>query len=121
MNNPKQNEEKMRKMLKAWEDHAKDVSFGGMTLTQFQAATARPLDSRTRLKDFHDKTEAEINVRDNEDETWLPIGQMIVNAVLGHPDFGPDSPMIEAMGYVRKSERKSGLTRKTSSKTPAKT
>lgn len=121
MNNPKKNEEKMRKLQKAWEDHAKDVSFAGMTRAQFEAATARPLDSRARLADLLDQTEAEINVRDNEDETWLPIGQMVVNAVLGHPDYGPDSPIIEAMGYVRKSERKSGLTRKASKKTPPKT
>jgi hypothetical protein len=32
--------------------------------------------------------------------------------VTGDPAFGPDSSLYEAMGYVRKSERKSGLTRK---------
>jgi hypothetical protein len=32
--------------------------------------------------------------------------------VLGDPAYGPDSALYEALGYVRKSERKSGLTRK---------
>jgi hypothetical protein len=38
--------------------------------------------------------------------------QLVVNGVVGDPTFGPDSALYEAMGYVRKSERKSGLTRK---------
>jgi hypothetical protein len=31
--------------------------------------------------------------------------------VLSDPTEGPDSALYEAMGYTRKSERKSGLTR----------
>ena len=33
-------------------------------------------------------------------------------AVAGNPDYGNDSPLYGAMGFVRKSEKKSGLTRK---------
>ena len=29
-----------------------------------------------------------------------------------HPDYGDDHPLVDAMGFVRDSERKSGLTRK---------
>jgi hypothetical protein len=44
-----------------------------------------------------------------------------VNAVMGDPTEGPDSPLVEAMGYTRKSERKTGLTRKKTRKgTPEK-
>lgn len=32
--------------------------------------------------------------------------------VAGSPDYGNDSPLYGAMGFVRKSEKKSGLTRK---------
>jgi len=35
----------------------------------------------------------------------------VVNGVLADPTEGPDSSLYEAMGYTRKSERKSGLTR----------
>jgi hypothetical protein len=38
----------------------------------------------------------------------------VVNGVKGDPAFGEDSDLYETMGYVRKSERKSGLTRKKS-------
>jgi len=43
---------------------------------------------------------------------------MIRDGVEGHADFGPDHPVYEAMGFVRTSDRKSGLTRK---KTPSTT
>jgi len=37
---------------------------------------------------------------------------LVVNSVRGTPGFGRDCPLYRAFGYVRKSERKSGLTRK---------
>jgi hypothetical protein len=37
---------------------------------------------------------------------------LVTNGVIGDPTEGPDSALYEAFGYVRKSEKKSGLTRK---------
>ena len=117
-NNPKANEEKMRQMLNAWETLAQDKTFGGMTFGQFHAATNRPLNARAVIDDLQDQLDAAINVRDDEDDTWLPISQMVVAGVLADPNFGPNSPLYAAMGYTRKSERKSGLTRKKGGSTP---
>ena len=36
----------------------------------------------------------------------------VVNGVLAGPTEGPDSALYAAFGYTRKSERKTGLTRK---------
>jgi hypothetical protein len=36
-----------------------------------------------------------------------------------HPDYGDDHPLVDARGFVRDSERKSGLTRKKEPKPPA--
>ena len=36
----------------------------------------------------------------------------VINGILADPDEGPDSPLYEAIGYTRRSERKTGLTRK---------
>ena len=33
---------------------------------------------------------------------------LVVNAVKGDPAFGENSDLYESMGYVRKSERKTG-------------
>lgn len=111
-NTPKSLEERMRQFLNAWETLAKDAIFGGMTLEQFRAATARPLNSRARIEGLQAQLNAEINVRDDEDAVWLPISQMIVAGVLADPNYGPNSPLYEELGYTRKSERKSGMTRK---------
>jgi hypothetical protein len=111
-NNPKANEEKMVKMLNAWKTQAPDKSFGGMTYPQFEVATARPLDSRSRLAVLQNQIDAEANVRDDEDDNWLVIARRVVAGVVADPTFGPDSPLYEGFGYTRESERKSGLTRK---------
>jgi hypothetical protein len=37
--------------------------------------------------------------------------QFVVNSVKGDPEEGSNSELYEAMGYVRKSERSSGLHR----------
>lgn len=42
----------------------------------------------------------------------------MVASVVGTREFGSDSDLYEQMGYKRKSERKSGLTRKTTKKAP---
>lgn len=39
----------------------------------------------------------------------------IGNSIAGDPNYANDSPLYGAMGFVRKSEKKSGLTRKTKS------
>ena len=46
------------------------------------------------------------------DDTIVDVG----NGVRGSKDYGDDSPLYGAMGFIRKSDRASGLTRKT--KTP---
>jgi hypothetical protein len=38
--------------------------------------------------------------------------------VRGTPQHGPDSSLYRALGYIRKSERRSGLTRKGLEKSP---
>ena len=48
----------------------------------------------------------------------MAVVQLAVNGVIGNPAFGPDSPLYEAFGYTRKSERKSGLTTKTKQTPP---
>jgi hypothetical protein len=44
----------------------------------------------------------------------------IIAAVKIHPEFGGDHPLVDAMGFVRDSQKKSGLTRKKETKAIAK-
>ena len=111
-NTPRSKEEKMDRILNAWETLASAKAFGGMTLDQFKAVAAPAQAARQRLADLEDQTTQAINDRDVADEVFGEKAQLVVNGVLADPTEGPDSSLYEAMGYTRKSERKSGLTKK---------
>ena len=110
-NTPRSNGERMERILNAWETLAPAKSFGGMTLTQFQAIAAPAQEARRRIADLEDQLTQAINDRDTADQTFARQAQLAVNGVLADPTEGPDSSLYEAMGYTRKSERKSGLSR----------
>jgi hypothetical protein len=109
---PKDNEQKMEKMLNAWETLAPNKSFGGMTLAQFQAAAQPAQAARQRIDDLEDQRTQAFTDRDTADDAFLAKAQLVISGVLADPTEGPNSALYEAMGYTRKSERKTGLTRK---------
>jgi hypothetical protein len=121
MKSPKDNEEKINRTLNAWKSEAADKSFGGMTVVQFETEIAPSFTARRNLADLDAQRDRESNARDDADEHSLSKCDLIVAGVVGDPNFGPDSSLYEAMGYTRKSERKSGLTRKKDSTPPPKT
>ncbi|MGC2237259.1 MAG: hypothetical protein WA584_13940 [Pyrinomonadaceae bacterium] len=48
------------------------------------------------------------------DDKYIRLDDMLIDVkdgVIGHDDYGSDSPLYGGMGFKRKSERKSGLTR----------
>lgn len=115
---PKQIEEKIQEILNAWRDIVPTKTFGGMTLSQFEAKVKPSFDAREQVAKIENQLAQAINQRDDADEVSLDTVQLVVAGVVGDPTEGPNSPLYEAMGYTRKSERKTGLTRK--KKTPAK-
>ena len=103
---------KMNKVITAWETLAPTATFGGMTLDQFKAKVQPVFDQQDKLSgldsEFTDtRTQQEIAAQEGNASALL-----VVNGVKGDPAFGEDSALYAAMGYVRKSARKSGLTRK---------
>ena len=67
------------------------------------------------IRDLYAQTTEAITTRENNDEAWLAKTELVINGVRADPTEGPNSALYEAMGHTRKSERKSGLSRK---KTP---
>jgi chorismate mutase len=110
-NSPKDNEQRMERMLNAWRTLAPDKSFGGMTLTQFEAFVARAQAARQRIEDLNNQLTQAIAEREVADDAFAAKARLAVNGVLADPEFGPDSALYEAFGYTRESARKSGLTR----------
>ena len=115
---PSTNAAKLQTLISAWQHLAPDAKFGGMTLQQFKDATKPSFDTRDQIRTVEDQLAALLNQRAAADTASMEKSTLAVNGVIGDPNFGPDSGLYEAMGYVRKSARKSGLTRKKN--TPAK-
>ena len=112
---PKQFSEGVQKVIDAWTALAPDASFGGMTLAQFKTKVKPSFDTRATIVTLENQMTQALDNRDDADVESAAAQQLVVNAVKGDPDYGDNSDLYEAMGYVRKSERKSGLSRK---KTP---
>ncbi len=113
---PKATLERLNKMLNAWEQMAPDEVFGGMTLTQFRAIVARCTAARELLADLAAQTTAASTERENADDAGLAAAKLMANGVRAAPQFGENSALYEGIGYVRTSERKSGLHRTKGSK-----
>lgn len=109
---PKDTEEKIDKMLNAWETLAPDKTFGGLTLEQFEATVAPARAARQKIDNLNDQLKNAYAERERADETFIAKAQLVVAGVLADPTEGPDSALYEAFGYTRKSDRKTGLTRR---------
>lgn len=110
--NPKDNEIKMKRVLNALKTIAPGKTFGGMTDATFEVQVNKSLAPRQRLVEIADEEIEQQTIRESEDEITLKKIELIVAGIIADPEFGSDSALYEACGYVRKSERKSGLTRK---------
>ena len=112
MSGPKEIEDRIRRMISGWESLAATKSFFGMTRDQFKTAVAPSLDARELIKDLENQLTQAINQRDAADEVSVAKMQGVVAGVNADPTEGPNSSLLEAFGYTRKSERKTGLSRK---------
>ncbi len=108
----KKTNEKTTKIINAWATLAPAATFSGMTLAQYKAKVQPTFDTRTAISTLDAQTTSAHDARDNADAVTAQINQLVVNAVKGDPTHGEDSDLYQTMGYVRKSARKTGLTRK---------
>lgn len=109
---PQSTQDRYEKIENAFETLAPAATFGAMTLAQFQTAIQPSIASRTEIERIENELKAAIVARDAADATTMNACDLIVKGVVGDPNYGDDSALYEAMGYIRKSQRKSGLTRK---------
>jgi hypothetical protein len=112
MSSPKRNLEKLNRIINAWQTLAPDKAFGGMTVAHFKTQVQSSLDTRAQVERLEAELDAAQAARDNADKENLRLAELVVNGVVGDPTVGPNSDLYEGMGYVRDSERRSGLTRK---------
>lgn len=98
-------------MIAGWEEHAADATFAGLTLVQFKTKMKPSLDAREEIDSLSLKLSGARTERDNADVLSEEIAQSVVNSVKGDPGYGENSSLYAAFGYIRKADRKSGLTR----------
>ena len=110
--NPKITLERITRTQSARETLRAQKSFAGMSLDQFREKIAPSLTARATIARLENELIAAQNQRDDADQASSDTVQLIVNAIKGDPAEGADGELYEALGYVRKSERKSGLGRK---------
>lgn len=98
-----------------WET-APDVKFRKKSLSELKAK----LTALSTKEDLSADLETQKKVLDDGiDDDYREIEDFIVDVgegVRGHDDYGSDSELYGAMNFIRKSKRKSGLTRRNSNK-----
>jgi hypothetical protein len=109
---PKDNLDRINIVTKAWETLRPTKSFGGLTLAQFKAKVKPSLDARTSVTTLEHQMTAALDERDDADNDSLEVIKLVVSAVKGDPAETANGELYEAMGFVRESERLSGLSRK---------
>lgn len=108
----KKTNEKTIKIINAWNTLAPAATFSGMTLAQYKTKVQPTFDTRTTIDSLDAQITSAHDARDTADAATVLTNQLVVNAVKGDPAHGEDSDLYQTMGYVRKSARKTGLTRK---------
>lgn len=103
---------KLNRVSMAWATLAPATTFGGMTLAQFKARVQPTADLQDKLLSLaSESTDTEKRLETSAEDSNA-AALLVVNAVKGDSDHGEDSPLYASMGYVRKSDRRSGLSRK---------
>ncbi|MER3442855.1 MAG: hypothetical protein C4333_01505 [Meiothermus sp.] len=102
----------MEQVLNGWEATDPRRVIAGVSLEEYRADVEAVRQAQALVEGKRTEWDNAQTDRDKLIEAKLERMQRVVNGVIGDPELGPDSKMYEAMGYVRKSARKSGLTRK---------
>jgi len=102
----------------AWGNLAKDDSFGGFTLAQFQQLLD-DAETKSGTLAVLDTNYADAIMKRDEAHNVLNNAMLdVVDGVKGNTaKDGANSSLYKAMGYVPRSERASGLTHKTTTAT----
>lgn len=103
---------RIAKVLDAWSNLRPAKSFAGLTLDEFKAALKASLDAREAVTAAETSYTAAIVKRDNADLAARQLLTRVIAGVIADKDEGDNGELYKAMGYVRRAERNSGLTRR---------
>ena len=104
--------ERVTQMNDAWEQGAANAVFNGITQPQFDTKIKAATAADQEIDDMEAALTLKKRFRDGLYDELNDDSVKILAGLKGDPAFGDNHPLVEAMGFVRDSERKSGLTRK---------
>jgi hypothetical protein len=110
--NPEAIKSKINDVTGAWTNLRSTKEFAGLTLEGFKAKVKSSLDARAEIEKLELALTAQLDIRDKADQISMSWVNKVVKSVVGDVNEGDDGELYEAMGYIRKSERRTGLTRK---------
>ena len=96
-----------------WEKYGLNHIFSGYTLEQLKALIASLKELVAAMDALKLEYRGKIAARQSMGLELRDIRLRVVHCIRGHEDFGEDSEFYRFLGFKSKSERKSGLTRKT--------
>ena len=108
----KSTKEKCNVMNDAWVEGAPSAKFNGIDQATFQSDIEAAAADDAAIADLESELKMKRDVRDDKYAALNDKRSKVGMGVAGDPAYGNNSPLYGAMGFVRKSEKKSGLTRK---------
>ena len=108
---PNSTESFLRDVVSAWTELAPTAEFAGLTPAQFQAKVEPSFTIRAQIASLQQQIKALRHARNSADRVSNKEVLKVISCVRSASEFGEDSALYKAMGYVPKSERKSGLVR----------
>jgi hypothetical protein len=96
---------------RAWAELAPDATVAGMSLQQFETEISSLQDMQNDVLALITQLEGKRADRSIEEERVKKVLALVVNSIKGSPEFGPDSGFYRSCGFIRASDRKSGLHR----------
>ena len=103
---------KINKIVEAWEKLRPSKTFFNINLDELKNQIEPSMKCRNEIDTQKISINSLMIQRDDNDKKVNTLILNIVNSVKGDIEEGEDGELYSAMGYVRKSDRKSGLTRK---------
>lgn len=98
--------------LAAWREYATEASFSGIDLATFEADTTVLPERQKDLDGLQMKMSGAKLARDQAEQVVNDVMVKIAQAIRGSEAYGEDCPFYRALGFIPKSERKSGRPRK---------
>ena len=104
--------ERIEVLIQAWSKLRPGKTFAGLTLDQFIEQIKPSRDVRAEIAEAELRLQSGNARRVTVDRASMAALQRVVNAVKADPEEGDDGDLYVAMGFVRRSDRSTGLTRR---------